>query len=393
MQTKVKNRTVDFFDLEQQEINAPAVSETGTKEGKQGERLQYLADQLVEELLSKSSDEIRSDQVFAQGVSNLGADIQKQLVHRSNLLQEPMKVLMTDLKDGGSVAKDLLDLQHQINQIDPNRFNFKMSGFRRLLSKLPGVGTVLSNWLVRFESVQSVINDIVDSLKVGRGRLERDNITLSTDRDAMHELSNKLGMYVDYGKVLDVTLTERVDGINDPDRKDFLSQEVLFPLRQRILDLQQQQAVNQHGMVTSEAIIRNNKELIRGVDRSLNVTVVAFQTASALSVALEHQKTVLKGVDAINKTTDDLLLSTSKKLKEQGADIQKRASQASIDIAVVEQSFKNVQSALEQVQSFRLDALPKMSASIQKMEKVNLEMGGVIDKLEQSKTLSEKVKL
>jgi len=49
-----------------------------------------------------------------------------------------------------------------------------------------------------------------------------------------------------------------------------------------------------------ETIVRNNKELIRGVDRTLNVTINALSTASTLAIALQHQKKVLEGVNAVN---------------------------------------------------------------------------------------------
>jgi len=144
-------------------------------------------------------------------------------------------------------------------------------------------------------------------------------------------------------------------------------------------------------MITSEAIIQNNKELIRGVDRSLNVTVVAFQTASTLSVALEHQKKVLKGVQAINETTNDLLLSTSEKLKDQGAEIQQQSMSASIDIETLKQAFENVDSALKEVNSFRIEALPRLSESIQEMDKMNIEMGKSIEQLQRSSDVANKL--
>ena len=58
---------------------------------------------------------------------------------------------------------------------------------------------------------------------------------------------------------------------DDPKYK-FIQEELLFPLRQRTQDLQQQLVVNQQGFLAMEIIIRNNKELIRGVDRCLNVS-------------------------------------------------------------------------------------------------------------------------
>ena len=49
---------------------------------------------------------------------------------------------------------------------------------------------------------------------------------------------------------------------DDPDRISFVSEEILFPLRQRIMDMQQMIVVNQQGIIAIEVIRRNNKELI-----------------------------------------------------------------------------------------------------------------------------------
>jgi len=391
MDTKLdQKQDLTLFTLEQAEKQLPAI----TIEEAPTDKYSDQANALIDDLFSKTVSDIEAQQSFAREVQDLGGVVQRRLVHKSNLLREPMGVLMADLQDGGSIAQDMINLQHHISQIDPNRFNFTMSGFRRLLSKIPGVGTVLANWMVRFESVQAIINDIIESLKVGRKRLDRDNITLQTDKAEMYSLSQQLQEYVVYGQTVDAKLSQRIESeINDEKHKEFLLKEVLFPLRQRIIDLQQQQAVNQHGMVTAEAIIQNNKELMRGVDRSLNVTVVAFQTASALSIALEHQKKVLSSVQAINETTNDLLLRTSEKLKDQGAQIQQQSASASIDTSVLQESFKNVHDALEQVNTFRIKALPQMAESIEKMNQVNADMSEVVEEMRQAEGISNRFSL
>lgn len=391
METKTENQTpLTLFNLTEAENNPPSVA----VETAEHDQLTGQANKLIDELFQTSIDDQQQKQAYANEVENLGFSVQQKLVHKSSLLREPMSVLMNDLQDGGSIAQDLVNLQHQINQINPNRFNFKMSGFRRLLSKLPGIGTVLANWLVRFESVQAVINDITESLKVGRKRLERDNVTLSNDKYEMHSLSKQLQQYVEFGRILDTQLTQRLyTEISGDEHKTFLQKDVLFPLRQRVIDLQQQQAVNQHGMITAQAIIENNKELIRGVDRSLNVTIVAFQTASTLSVALEHQKKVLKGVQAINDTTNDLLVETSKKLRDQGAQIQKQSMSATIDTNALKEAFENVDAALDEINEFRVKALPQLSESIEDMSKINDSMSNSIDEMQRSKALSERFDL
>ena len=56
-----------------------------------------------------------------------------------------------------------------------------------------------------------------------------------------------------------------------------------------------------------DLIIRNNVELMRGVDRAINVTVSALQVAVTLALALANQRIVLEKVQAVNETTDKLI--------------------------------------------------------------------------------------
>lgn len=80
----------------------------------------------------------------------------------------------------------------------------------------------------------------------------------------------------------------------DPDKIRFITEEVLFPLRQRVMDLQQMLVVNQQGIMAIEVVVRNNKELIRGVDRAKNVTISALKISVTVASALYNQKIVLK---------------------------------------------------------------------------------------------------
>lgn len=117
------------------------------------------------------------------------------------------------------------------------------------------------------------------------------------------------------------------------------------------------------------------------------------QTAATLSVALEHQKKVLKGVQAINETTNDLLLKTFEKLKDQGVLIQQQAMSASVDTDVLRESFKNVHDALKQVNGFRVKALPQMSENIEKMNKINEEMDTMIQEMRDVDEIFKKFQL
>lgn len=391
--TKTEN-SLALFTLEQAEKNLPSVAQDKGQKTKVDPAIEKQADEMIERLLTIDPKDLRAQQDHARAVQSLGENVSRELARKSAMLKEPMRNLMDDAEDGSSVANSLLNLQEQVSDINPNRVNFDMGSIRRILSMLPGFGTPLSRWFARYQSVENVLEDIINSLRDGRAQLERDNVTLAQDQIEMRELTFKLHDYIAYGHIMDQKLSATLDsGKVDEDRKLFLQDEVLFSLKQRIIDLQQQLAVNQQGVLTTETIVRNNRELIRGVDRSLNVTVTALQTAATLAVALQHQKQVLKGVKAVSDTTNELIVQTSEQLKTQGVEIQKQASSASLDIEKLKIAFQNVDSALNDISTFRREALPHMAQSILEMESLTTKMEDSIVKMEQGTQVKQELSI
>lgn len=348
------------------------------------------ADAIVANILAVDPKDLAARDAQAGAVRQMGARVQADIARQSQMLKTPMTTLMHDAEDGGQVARDLLTLQEQVNDINPNRVDFTMSSVRRLLAKLPGIGTPLASWFAKYQQVDSVINDIMASLKDGRAQLERDNTTLTDDQRRMRELTFSLQDYVNLGQMLDRRLAAAIESLAAEDAKrQFLEEELLFPLRQRIVDLQQQLAVNQQGVLATEVIIRNNRQLVIGVDRAVNVTVTALNTAATLQIALQHQKKVLAGVQAVTDTTNQLIAGTAEQLKTQGTAIQKQATQTQLDIDVLKKAFQDVEDALDDLRTFRREALPTMAQSISDMDDLSGRMAASIERMESGNAAAE----
>jgi uncharacterized protein YaaN involved in tellurite resistance len=349
------------------------------------------SDRLVSELFDIDSRSFDQQQERVVAVRDLGASVQRELTLKSRLLKEPLAKLVNDAEDGGPVGKALDKLQLQTQKINPNKIDFTMGTLRLWLSKIPGIGTPLAAWFAKYQTVEGVINEIVKNLEDGKSQLERDNTTLKEDQIAMKHLICKLQDYVNFGIQIDQKITEKLESTPDidPAQRKFIEEEILFSLKQRSIDLQQQLAVNQQGILTSEVIIRNNNELIRGVSRSLNVTVTALNVAATLAVALQTQKAVLRGVQAVDKTTEELLLQTADSLKTQGGEIHKNAASAQLNIESLKKAFEDVTVAINDISTFRRQALPAMSQSIVEMSQLSEKMENSIQKLGTSASHNE----
>lgn len=344
--------------------------------------LRALADRFVQDILSQTDQEGPERQ--RQAVDGMGVEIQRQAAHRSTMLQTQIRKLAHQGDEGGPVAKALLDLRSTMQNLDPNRQNLKEGKLAQLFSFLPGVGNKLQRYFHKFESSQQALDAIIRDLEAGREMLRRDNLTLADDQTALRSLLDQLRRQIDLGRMIDRRLLAQIDQLpSDDPKRGFMEEELLFPLRQRILDLQQQLAVSQQGILALEVVIRNNRELMRGVDRSINVTVSALNVAVVVAMALANQRLVLDRVRSINTTTSDLIAGTAQALRTQGVEIQTQASSTVLDMEKLEQAFSDVIGAIEEVSRYRREALPRLDEQIDRLEDLAAQGSQAIENLDQ----------
>jgi uncharacterized protein YaaN involved in tellurite resistance len=347
------------------------------------------ADSVTEQLFALNADDLDKSATSKSAIEHLGLKVQVESAKLNTMLNAPIGKLAKRSEDGGSVANALVDLKIQVEETDPSNFDFEPGWFSRLLGHLPFVGTPIKRYFSQFEKTSTIIEAISNSLKQGKGQLERDNTTLTDDQKRMRELTHKLEQTIQLAQLIDQKLTTRMEReLSDGAKLKFLQEEILFPLRQRIMDLQQQLVVNQQGIIAIELIIRNNKELIRGVNRTLNVTMSALKVGATLAIALADQKIVLDKINSVNEATNKLIAGTAERLKTQGAEIHKQASSTQLDMAVLHQAFVDIRSALDDIASFRQQALPKMAETIIELNDISKVQEDVVQDLEKGNEMS-----
>lgn len=344
--------------------------------------LESKADHFVDRLTALDP---RDPEQGKASVETMAMDLQRKAAKQLSLMNQPLKTLSTRGEEGGDVATALIDLKVKVEELDPGKFDLEPGWFSRALGRLPGVGTPINRYFSKFESAQTVISAIVHSLEQGKDQLSRDNITLGEDQRQMREMGRKLEQAIQLGKLIDQKLQyklEREIQTDDP-RHRFIAEELLFPLRQRLIDLQQQLAVHQQGVLATEIIVRNNKELIRGVDRALNVTVVALQVGATVAMALANQKIVLDKVQSVNDTTSALIAGTAARLKTQGMEIHKQATSAQLSMDALKSAFTDIKAAIDDLSNFRQQALPQMAATVLELDQVTSEADQAIRTMEE----------
>ena len=351
------------------------------------------ADEVVGKLLTVNPAEADKVSINKQAIENLGGDLQREAARRSAMLKEPVHKLYEGATEGGEVANALVDLKVKVEELDPGQFDFQPGWTTRLIGQLPFVGTPLKRYFSRYESSSTQLDAIVRALRNGKETLGRDNLTLGDDQKAMRLLADKLEKAVKLGQLIDAKLLSKLEAevpVGDP-RRAVIENEWLFPLRQRILDLQQQLVVNQQGIMAIDLVIRNNVELMRGVDRATNVTVSALQVAVTLALALANQRITLEKILAVNETTDKLIGQNAERLRTQGVEIHKMAAGTSLNIDVLKKAFVDIKAALDDISRFRQEALPRMAAAIVELDKLSDDASKTIQNMDNARRIGNTI--
>ena len=137
------------------------------------DELRSQADAQVEQLLSIDPTDEDARKAAREAVDSMGRDLQTRSAGRSRMLQAPLKEISHNSEDGGEVAKSLSDLRIEVEKLDPSGLDTEAGWFTRAIGKIPGVGTPLKRYFMRYESSQTQIDAIVVSLEKGRDQLKR----------------------------------------------------------------------------------------------------------------------------------------------------------------------------------------------------------------------------
>jgi len=350
------------MEVAQPEVIKAVIEEEIKPEPEEVQKLREQARNNVESIIKIDVDSYSERNEILQSIEKFGLSTMSASAQKNNLLQVTVGNLSKAGDEGGQVAKGLSELHLQLKDLDPSAVDFAKTG---LLGKL---FNPLRSYFTKYQKADVVISDIILSLDKGKQVLRNDNTTLGLEQQTLRELTKRLQKEIELGMYMDTEIETQIEAAKQrdesPDKIRFITEEVLFPLRQRVMDLQQMLVVNQQGIMAMEVVIRNNKELIRGVDRARNVTVSALKIAVTVASALYNQKIVLKKIELLNETTNNLISGTSRMLKDQGAAIHKQALEASISVDTLKTAFADVLTALESISNYKNEALPKMRETI-----------------------------
>lgn len=351
---------------------APAVAEVEPVRAR--DMLPDLAPEVEQELVSRADAWVTSVATLTPKTPEYTAQIRQiQDVARTEISRtasSSSRFLDTSLAQaksagGGNqadVSRSLVDLRNLVQDLAPSTGGF----FDRLARKLPG-GKQVQRYFRQYESNQAQLNSILGALDRGQDGLRKDNAALAVERTGLWNTMGELKKLGALLAALDTSLTGKIADLRAAGRVEeatAMENDMLFAVRQRAVDVQTQLAVSVQAYLSMDLVQDNNLKLVDGVERAKTTTMTALRTAVVVAQALENQRIVLDQIDAVNRTTNDMIARTSEMLRDNTGRVQEQAVNAGVSMETLQKAYDNLFATIDEVENFRAQANMNFATTI-----------------------------
>ena len=378
------------IDNEDFKLNVPMTIDDAEKNGEMDSRLvlsderKKRLDEVAENFVNKAFDSgfmTSIDQSVSAGITadidSMGmAEAKEIALSSNNLMKRQLKELdNSSVKENKKVVKSLMDMENKIVELNPAKAGINwddpLRGGRIFGIKLPFIGDKLQKYIQKTRDASQYIEMVNKELDEG-SRIIRESIgEIDLEKQKNLEITMRSNEYLYLNSAIVKKVESRMieNKLNDKE-KELVTEVILYPLEQKKSDLNTQIHVAITSYYGLDVIQKNNKELLRGVQRCQMVALPALNTSITMASALADQKNVHDTVGAINQTAEEMLNSVSTMVSSQSQQIQKSAQSETIKRKSIMDNYKKIEDALKKTSEYRLQAHAALKKDNEKMEEL-----------------------
>jgi uncharacterized protein YaaN involved in tellurite resistance len=322
------------------------------------------------------------DRSLARGVSRLGSDAQQKAGAEMELLKTRVGSLLSDLDgDAAKIPQGLVALRRTMDQINPHVLAKSPRGFfSKLLRRMPVVGDVLADIAVRYESVQTQIDTIVNSLRVGKDELLQDSLELERLYDSVRAAQVEVQEAAYLGELLWQQLESSLAEAGDPTEAERL-RTIVHRIAMRVQDLRTMEQVNTQFFVSIDMTIQNNDHLSDAITRTVTVTQSLLTVGLAIQAALANQKRILGAVRETQEYTAEMLAANASSIRQQTGEIGDLYTNPVLALDKVKQAYDELNGAMEELDQIRRTGTESARRGVEQLNEMTASLAPKADAL------------
>lgn len=302
--------------------------------------MDHYNNQKVEQLIQQLKDTQNLDEALHK-FNELGVQAQKEAGESLEALKRPVKEMMNNTDN--QLPAQLHQLKEIVSELEPEQL--KESQMKKWFNKLLGRNPI-EQYAKKYKTIEAQVENIVEGLLRGRDKLQEDSIMLTELRQVAEKRMEALDEQINVGKQLNLMLDEELAKETDPDRKVQI-QKGQQKVISRIKNMSQAVMVLQQSIASVDIIKENNEKLEEAIFNAITMTKNIITVTASIQLALGNQQKVINAVKHVNETTESMLLSNARLLKENTEATLKTLEEPAIALESFKKAYEDVATAIK----------------------------------------------
>ena len=322
-----------------------------------------------------------SDRSALREAAAVGDDIQTKANGEFGLMRTSLGKVMDRMSSGekNSIPQDLVKLRDVMDQINPYPAIEQMKKsqtagfFSRLLKGVPGVGKVLSDIAMRYESVQTQVDSIIQSLLAGSDKLLENSLEIEERYNNLKQLQGELKLR---GYKLQVLLKELENArseISDEAEKQALQKAMVRVVR-RLQNIKVTENAFSQFFVTMNITMDNHDNLRDSIKSMVNLTRPVLENGLALKIAQQDEKEIAQALSASQQYLGNLMVSIAEDSMDNAAEVAKVTNEPLMRFQDLIKSYNILTSRMEEASKIEGQMLESAKSNMAQLEDMTKDL-------------------
>ena len=365
-------RTVDATELVPETLSPPA--------GIPAAEIK-VAEEAAQAVIAKIKDD-PEDRTAARQAANTGEETQAKANQDFRLLRASLGKVMDRMKQGGgsrSIPEGLKELRLVMDQINPypaiqQLKKAKTAGFlSRLLRKTPGIGKILSDIAMRYESVQTQIDAIIQSLESGSDKLLENTLEIESRYKSLKEHQQEIKLAAYQLQVVVKKLGEAKSREQDEEKKQAFAKTITRIMR-RLQNLMVTENAFAQFFVTMNTTMDNHETLRESIRATVDLVRPVLENGLALKIAQQDEKAIAQALESTQDYLGNLLVSVADEAMNDSAQVAKVVNQPLARFQDLVKAYKILTSRLDEATQIENKMLASAQQNMAELEMMTSEL-------------------
>jgi uncharacterized protein YaaN involved in tellurite resistance len=324
---------------------------------------------------------VPDDRAALREAMSLGQDVQSRSNETFTLMRTSLGQVMDRMAEGDNkgIPNDLMKLRNIMDKINPYpaieqlKRGQSAGWLSRLFGRVPGVGKILRDIARRYESVQTQVDAIIQSLEAGADKLLENSLEIEERYKHLKEMQGLLKLRGYQLQVILSKLEEAKPNLTNEVEKMTL-QKAAAKLTRRLQNLKVTENAFAQFFITMNTTMDNHENLRETVLSMTHLTRPVLENGLALKIAQQEERQIAEAISASQDYLGNLMVNIAEDAMDNAARTAEVVNSPLMKLQDLTKAYRILMDRMNEASQIEARMMDSAKQNIQQLEQMTADL-------------------